>query len=166
MNKSKKAQIEMTENVLILFIFFILLVFAIVFYSQVQSTKIQQVKSQDVTDRAMEIAQKVTYLPEIRCTKDAAETILGCYDEYNIKSLQNLTKSKVRNQYYQNLFRFSSIYVKKIFPNEEEILIYNYTLDNYTSVTAAHLPMAVCDFLTEPGIQKCNFGDLSVYVYE
>lgn len=164
--KSKKSQIQMGENVIIIFIFFILLIFAIVFFTKIQGAKTKQAIDIDITGRGLQIAQKVSFLPEVQCTKDNAEIFSGCYDEYSIKALDAISGTKEHREYYYDVFGFSTVSVKKIFPVKEgdnpPLVLYNNTKGNYTSIIVSNIPISLCDFLNE---KKCSFGVLKVEVY-
>ena len=158
-----KAQIQMTENVIILFIFFILLIFAIVFFSKIQSGK-QEVKiSEDIQNRGLQIAQSISSLPELRCTKKAV-TVLGCYDKANALALQSLVEQN--NQYYFDQFKYSTVSINEIFPVENDpIVIYNNKKENSSNVIPTQLPMLLCDFTVSTEKGACSFAILNINVY-
>ena len=161
----KKSQIQMGENVIIIFIFFILLIFAVVFFMKIQGAKTKQKIDIDVTGRGLQIAQKVAFLPEVQCTKDNAEIFSGCYDEFSIRALDAISGSKEHKEYYYEVFGFSTVSVKKIFPaeeNQKNLVLYNNTKGNYTSIIVSNVPISLCNFLVD---KKCSFGVLKVEVY-
>ncbi len=165
MRKSKKSQIQMGENVIIIFIFFILLIFAVVFFMKIQGAKTRQAIDIDVTGRGLQIAQKVAFLPEVQCTKDNAEIFSGCYDEYSIMALNTTSGTKEHREYYYDVFGFSTVSVRKIFPedeNQKTLVLYNNTKGNYTSIIVSNVPISLCNFLSD---KKCGFGVLKVEVY-
>ena len=182
MKLKNKAQIQMTENVIILFIFFILLIFAIVFFTRIQSGK-QEIKiSEDIQNRGLQIAQTISTLPELRCTKKAV-TVLGCYDQANALALQSLVEQN--NGYYFDQFSYSTVSIVKIFPESEDeqitaydvngnpilvsgsspIVIYNNPKANFTSLIPTQLPMLLCDFTESTEKGDCSFAILNINVY-
>jgi hypothetical protein len=163
----KKAQIQMGENVIILFIFFILLIFAVVFFTKLQSAKVQQTKDIDVTGRGLEIAQKVALLPELQCTKDNAEIFPGCYDEFNLRAIDSLAQEGENTEYYIDLFGFSTISIRKIFPSQQDpLLVYNRTKDDYESIIVTNTPITLCNFLTTSSDKgDCSFAVVRIEVY-
>ena len=52
----KKAQVQISENIIILFIFFILLIFSIVFFARIQVAKERVSGDSDIELKALEIA--------------------------------------------------------------------------------------------------------------
>ena len=153
----------MTENVIILFIFFILLIFAIVFFTRIQTGK-QEIKiSEDIQNRGLQIAQSISTLPELRCTKKAV-TVLGCYDEANALALQSLVEQN--NDYYFDQFSYSTISINEIFPEvREPIVIYDNKKANFTSLIPTQLPMLLCDFTESTEKGACSFAILNINVY-
>src|SRR3989344_8041936 len=101
---SRRSQIQMGENVIIIFIFFILLIFAVVFFMKIQGAKTKQKIDIDVTGRGLQIAQKVAFLPEVQCTKDNAEIFSGCYDKYSIKALDAISGTNENKEFYYDIF--------------------------------------------------------------
>jgi len=165
MKKFKKSQIQMGENVIILFIFFILLVFAVVFYTRIQSTKTSQTVQEDISGRALAIAQQVTFLPGLQCTKDNAEVFTGCYDLYGAKALNVTSEDPSNSNVLYTTFGFSTVTIKSIYPEEgNKFVIYNRTKDKYTSITATNVPLSLCDFSKPEGVM-CSFAVLKVEVY-
>lgn len=164
----RKSQIQMGENIIILFIFFVLLVFAIVFFTRLQSAKTEQKIDVDVTGRGLQIAQRVSFLPEVQCTKDNAEVFSGCYDEYSVKALAKLAEKGENSQYYYSIFGNSNISIKKIFPGNNELsnVIYENPKKDYTSITTTNVPISLCSFKSASSRKgDCSFAVLKVEVY-
>jgi len=162
----KKAQIEMTENIIILFIFFILLIFAVVFFTRIQSTQSAQKIEEDIEGRALQIAQRVQFLPEIQCTKENVPTAANCYDEFSLGALTILAERGENLEYYFTLFGFSTITIKIIFPfTEDSFVIYDRPKEDFGFKTQSNVPVTICDFRTGSTKGICNFGVLTVDVY-
>jgi hypothetical protein len=162
----KNAQIQMGENVIILFIFFILLIFGVVFYTKIQSGKVQQDISEDIEGRGLQIAQQVLFLPELQCTRDGVE-IPDCYDLYAMKSFSELSPNPSFRDAYVDLFGFTTITVFSIFPNKDdgEIVLYDNAKTDFTSKLPYYSPIIICDFSKNTEQKVCNFGVLKVDVY-
>lgn len=162
---TRKAQVQMGENVIILFIFFILLVFGIVFFTRIQTAQSAQKISQDVQGRGIEIAQKIAFLPEIQCSKTSVEQY-ACYDEVSLEALRGMTANGKTSEYYYPLLGYSTISIQNIFPvKQDPILIYNNTKPDYTSSIATFLPVVICNYLESPQGDACRFGVLDINVY-
>ncbi|MFH1133841.1 MAG: hypothetical protein V1735_05075 [Nanoarchaeota archaeon] len=75
----KRSQIKMTENIAIIFVFSLLLMAGLVFYVRVKEgmMKDKQAAANDL--ESIEVAQRIAYLSEIRCTRDNVE-VPNCID--------------------------------------------------------------------------------------
>jgi len=164
--KMKKSQIQMGENVIILFIFFMLLIFAVVFYTKIQSTKTAQKIETDITGRGLQIAQRIQFLPELQCTKGNTEIFPGCYDEFNIIALDKLARDGLNREYYYGLFGFSRVFINRTFPIQDdnrELFLYNNPKEDWISITTTNVPLTLCNFIS--GEEDCSFAVLKVEVY-
>ncbi len=112
--KSKKGQIRMTETIAVIFIFFILLVFAIIFYGRYQKVAFQEKQELDFANKAIEITTKVLFLPELTCSKGEAEKEDYCFDMLKLRYLKGLSEANL--DYYFDLFSYSQIFVYEIYP--------------------------------------------------
>lgn len=160
----------MGENIIILFIFFLLLIFGVVFYSRIQSAKTEQKIAVDVEGRGLQIAQKISFLPELQCTKDNAEIAAGCYDLFSAEALKNLAANGQNTEYYSDIFGFSKVSIKEIFPEEKDAyVIYDNKKETYNSILTTNTPITLCDFVTDLEFReqgKCSFAVLKVEIYD
>ena len=161
----KKSQIQLGENIIILFIFFILLIFAVVFFTRLQSTKIGKKISEDIEGRSLEISQRIQFLPEFQCSKNNAEIRSGCYDEYSIYGLEALNPNE--KEYYFDIFGFSRVSVQKLFPTKKDPdIIYSREIANATNIIVTNTPIILCSFVDQGQAKgKCSFGVLKVEVF-
>jgi hypothetical protein len=162
----KKAQIQMSENVIILFLFFILLAFGVVFFTKVQGAKTEMQVQEDIQGRALQTAQKVTFLPEIQCSKDNVVTS-DCYDLFNLLAMSRLAERGESHTYYASLLGNAIMTVYAVFPINatEPFVIYNNSKENYTSINTAYIPIRVCNFASNTAEDDCTFSVLKSEVY-
>ncbi|MFC1728427.1 hypothetical protein ACFLZ7_03115 [Nanoarchaeota archaeon] len=158
----KKAQIHMGENVAILFIFFILLVVSIVFYARLTETKVGIEQEEAFAGKAIEISQRLSYLPETQCSKD---NIIeeNCYDLHKLIALSNINKKTENRAHYYNMFRQANITIQQIFPEPTKINVYNFVPEDYTEKSQVQIPISICDFTQRP--EKCSFSIMIVDVF-
>ena len=162
---TKKAQMQLGENVIILFIFFILLIFAVVFFTRLQKTTTQNKISEDIEGRGLEISRRIQFLPEFQCSKGNVEIREGCYDEYSILGLEQLEAEN--NAFYYDIFGNSRVSIQKIFPGKENPhVIYERAIGNASNIITTNTPITLCNFV-DPNYPKgkCSFGVLKVEVF-
>lgn len=164
---NRNAQIQMGENVIILFIFFILLIFGVVFFTKIQSTKVQQDISEDIEGRGLQIAQQVLFLPELQCTRDGVE-IPDCYDSKSIDAFSDLSSTSDFRDAYADLLGFTTITVSILFPKDDgagDIILYDNAKTDFISKIPYYSPIIICDFSKSAEQKVCSFGVLRVDVY-
>lgn len=122
--KNKKSQIRTFESVAVLIIFFILIGLGFIFYTGVQKTSIKQTYAERTEEEAVKIAMKVTYLPEILCSKRKIVED-DCFDVYKLQSLTRWiqTDDKIF-LYYQRDFKESVITIRQVFPPGDTCTLY------------------------------------------
>ncbi len=161
----KKAQIQMSENVIVLFLFFILLAFGIVFYSNVHSISTQQTANTAAEGRGLEVAQQVMALPELQCTSNGVE-ISGCYDEESAIALNAISQDSGYTDHYYSEFGYATISIQELYPTQGGLLvIYNDTKPAKV-ITPTFVPFVLCNFLDPSGNKQCNFAVLEIETYD
>lgn len=158
---NRKAQIKMAESIGILFVFFMLLVLVMVFYSRLQGSKILEQREEDFIKKSIEIALIVSYLPEVQCSRD---NVLedNCFDLYKIGALGKIMAEdeKVRLYYYDQ-FEFSEIKINRIYPGGENITLYDNPKEDWVGKSAIPIPITIYDPIT----RQHGFGVLEVATY-
>ena len=155
-----KSQIQMGESIAILFIFFILVVFGFVFYMNIMKSSAKVEIEENIQLKAIGIAQKASFLPELQCSEENVR-VEDCIDVLKLEFASGLLEEN--NIYYYDLFEFSNITVKRIFPPEIEKTwhLYNNTLTGYRNKLSTFIPVS----LFNPDSKKYDFGILTVEVY-
>lgn len=124
MPRNKAAQVRLTETIAVLFIFFILVLFGIIFFYKYQTIALKQQQEELLGARAIDTTLKVLFMPELSCTKGSAEPEDNCFDLIKLKHANNTFKEYL-TKYYFNIFSYSRIYVQEVYPNQEEIILYD-----------------------------------------
>lgn len=156
----RKSQLKMGENIAILFIFILLAVFGMVFFFKVQSAGMKIKQQENVELSAIQVAQKVSFLPEVRCSSENVP-VPDCYDALKMRYIQDVIKDD--ESYYYNIFKFSTIWVDEIFPETKTWLLYNHT-GNKSSRLVTQIPISIYDPLTS-SLGSYYFGVLHVGVW-
>tara|TARA_Y100000310_G_C20448788_1_gene699693 strand:+ start:76 stop:600 length:525 start_codon:yes stop_codon:yes gene_type:complete len=122
--KSKKAQSRMTETIGVMFIFFILILFGIIFYTKYSEVAFQEKQAEKLGKQAVEITSKTIFLPELICSRGEAEPELYCLDLLKVKQAQKTFKDNF-GDYYFDLFPFTKITISEIYPGNATYLLYD-----------------------------------------
>ena len=168
---NKQAQLQTMETIAVLFVFFILLALAMIFYITFQNTQIEKSVQEQKRLRSAELAQTVLNLPELQKSKTGT-TGLPSLDIYRIESLSNLLDPK--SQYsdlqtvlaYNNKFGSSKIIVQQIYPEEKNWTIYDRTIDEAQTVRPFFIPVSLYSPRrpSDP-VGTYGFGILEVWFY-
>ena len=170
----KKAQIRMSESIAIMIVFFVLLVFGIVFYSQIERRNIGVAISSSQDLKAVEVAQVFSFLPEVQCTKENI-VINNCFDLMKLESLghwvdpDNAGTNPVE-QYYYPMFLMSKLTVRQIYPDAGEMVIYDLEPPGgeWTKSAATQIPVSLYNATGDPVAGRppfYAFGYLEVEVF-
>jgi hypothetical protein len=118
-NINKKGQVNMLETIGVIFIFFVLVLFALIFYFKFQEVSFEQDQLELAGLRAIDTTLVTLFLPELQCTRGRAETIDNCVDLTKIDSVIE-TINNYKNDYYFHMFSFSKITVHEVYPSIED----------------------------------------------
>lgn len=153
----KKAQIQMGETIAVLFVFFILVLVGSIFYVRIIKGNIEGEKDEASQLRAIGIAQRVMFLPELQCSED---NIIrdNCIDIWKLGSAENLMRNN--EIYYYDLLEFSNVTVSQIYPAEEEWSVYSRKIEN-TNKFVTNVPIS----LYNPDTRRYGFGVLTIETY-
>ncbi|MFT4304317.1 MAG: hypothetical protein ACMXYG_07155 [Candidatus Woesearchaeota archaeon] len=109
----------MMETISVLLVFLILMTFVVIFYINVSSSSAQAGREDLFALKAVEISQLISYMPEFQCSsKNIVDE--NCFDILKLQAFidYNLTTigSRAMSTSYFDLFEFSRIEVKEIYP--------------------------------------------------
>jgi hypothetical protein len=154
----RKSQIQMGESIAVLFIFFILVIFGFVFYMNVMKGSVKVEKEENIQLKAIGIAQKASFLPELQCSEENVRKE-SCIDLYKLEAVAGLLEEN--NIYYYDVFEFSKIWVEGVFPEEGVWSLYNNPLTEYNNKLSTFIPVSLFDATTK----EYDFGILVVETY-
>ena len=162
---SKKAQMQMTETIAILFIFFILVGLGISFYAKYRAVAFENQKEELLQARAVRTTLKALFLPEILCSRGSAEPEENCVDLLKAKHFQDELKPFF-NHYYFEMFSYANITVQQIYPTEGKWVVYENPKDNYENSERTYFIVTIRDETSgERGIPAYGYGYMMVEVY-
>jgi hypothetical protein len=146
------------ETIIVLIIFFILLAGAMVFYAKIQTYTLAKKQEELQEQSAIVLANRIRHLAEISCTIDGS-VIFDCYDLVKLTALQKIIETSL---YYQiNVFKDSRVVVTSVYPEQEELLLYDFDSAESTAALPFRIPVTIYD----PGDSTYNFGYITIEVY-
>ena len=154
-----KSQIKMGETLAVLVIFFFLLMFGYSFYAGIQQRNYQQEVVQIESLRAVQLAQRVYFLPEIQCSSGYALVRESCFDTLKMEKLKETIEGDGR-VFYRTLFGSAMVNITEIYPGNQQIIIYDQNASKQNK-RSTQMPVALYD----PVQKTYGFGVLTIDYY-
>jgi len=148
----------MLETISVLAIFSILILLGLIFYSGVFKSSIEVEKEERTQLDAIKIAQRSSFLPELQCSQENI-IIDNCINILNLEALSEVINEN--EVYYFDKLSFSRIIVNKIYPDDEEWVLYNRPLEQYSDKIVTNAPILLFD----PVENKNYFGVMNIEVF-
>jgi heme/copper-type cytochrome/quinol oxidase subunit 2 len=158
----KKSQLKIGESIAVLFIFFVLVVMGVIFWSKYSQSSVAQRIEEDALSKSIKISQIVSYIPELQCSTQ--EVIkFNCFDTLKIEKMSDIMSNSDAKLYYFDTLSFSNITVVSIYPDSESFNVYDrpYFVNGTHSYRVTQVPIAVYN----PETGKYGFGYIDVRVY-
>ena len=159
MKELKRAQIQIGETVAVLAVFFILIVIAFLFYARIMKSNANTEADEASQLTSVAISQRVMFLPEIQCSKDAVEEITNCIDKLKLESAQNVMKAN--SLYYYDLLQFSEVNIFQIYPSGPTYTLYSRKTEKFRDKFVTNVPISLYD----SAARSYAFGVLSIETY-
>lgn len=164
--RQKRSQMESFESVIVLIIFFILIGLGLIFYAGFQKASLKQIYGERTEQEAIKIAMRVSYLPEILCSK---RKIIedDCFDVYKLDSLSSeIMGDETIFLYYQSDFKDSVISIRQIFPPGKSYVLYKNQPEDAVLKNFYIIPTYVPVSLKNSSMQKeYSMGLLNVTMF-
>lgn len=151
----------MFETIAVLLIFFVLVGFGLIFYGRIQAGSFQATQEENFELKAIQTAQLVSFLPELQCSSNNI-IIDDCFDILKVEALSEFIEQNpnIKNEYYYDLFGFSSITIEQVYPSELSWKVYERTLTGNKAKSSIKIPVS----LYNASSRSYNFGVLTVDV--
>ena len=163
MINQRKSQIQMGETIAIVFIFMVLMIFGALFYLRIMRSGSTIALEENMQLKAIEIAQKASFLPEIQCSEEGI-VVDDCIDLYKLDAASQVIANTENRLFYYDSFGYSKISVAKIFPEDSSNnpwIIYENIPDKYNDKKVTYIPVSILD----PYSKNSSFGYLGVEVF-
>ena len=112
----KKAQVNMAETVIVIFIFVVLLGLFLIYYTQFRSEGIEQEAKESKTASSTALLSVLSSVPEIKCSEKAKEE--QCIDTLKVLALNSIIAQNIN--YYRSVFGTRDISLEILYPISEQ----------------------------------------------
>ncbi len=171
----KQSQIQITETIVVLFVFFILMFVGLIFYLKIFKSNIESEKEELNQLNSIGVAQRVMFMPELQCSQSIVKEITNCIDIIKLDAIKsgNIIKT---NLAYFDIFGFSEITISQIYPiepgkesadptdlslTENHLQIYSRKAEDLKQSFSTNVPISLYD----PIEKKYSFGILNIVTY-
>ena len=148
----------MMETIAVLFIFFILIAFGFIFYANALKGGIEVTKREHSELKAVELANKVSSLPELQCSEDNIVEE-NCIDWLKLDKASSLIQEN--RFFYFDLLGYSNITIEEIFPGGSYYEVYSNVPEEYSGRLPTYIPI----LLKKPIAGGKGFGIMTVVLY-
>jgi len=159
----KKSQIQIGENIVIIFVFILLLVGALLFYAKVQNAEFGIKKEEDSDKEFVQIAQKVSFIPELRCSSENVP-VDNCFDALKLDKFSDNVNSSDGYLYYENDLKASTITLEQVFPDNGRSWVLYDNPQGKPSGIPAYIPVSIFN-ATDGSLGSYYLGVLIVRVW-
>ena len=149
---------------LILIIFFILVSLGIVAYVAFSQGEVDAERQEALIQRAQKVSTRVSFLPELLCSKGPAEAEGNCIDRSKLESSQKVFDDN--KEYYFNYFSYATIEVEEIYPkgNGTKLVLYNHKPGKVRNIEPTRFPVTLRETMDD-GSYQYSFGYLLITAY-
>jgi len=167
----RRAQLQMSETLFVIFIILIIFLFGFVAYSKFQEASIKEQQRILRNTKVVELAHRLSSWPELECSV-AGTTEFVCLEVTKLMLLGDfINKSKQENtyafNYYYDLLKNSKIIVTEVYPSHTQTLGKDYwVLYNNPGITKTTDLVSVPVSLYNPLTKTYAFGTMELLIYE
>ena len=158
--KSRRAQIQMGEIIIVMIVFFMLVGFGVIFFTQFAQGQAKKTTSEVTLANLAETAKIVSSLPEIHCSY-ALDEDLSCIDTYRAKVFTDALNSEEYRLHYSNAFVGYRLKLVCIYP-ESCANTQSYTLFDYTGNGQNEVPFIIPVYIYNPVTRLKSYGWLEL----
>jgi hypothetical protein len=128
----KRAQMQMTETIFVVFIILIIIMLGFVFYSKFQEISIKEKEKILRNIEVIKLAHRISSWPELECSVAGAERF-ACLDMVKLEVLGDFINRTMKTNsygfnYYYDLLKNSKITITEVYPSSTKTLGTDYWL--------------------------------------
>ncbi|MFH1054016.1 MAG: hypothetical protein V1740_06380 [Candidatus Woesearchaeota archaeon] len=122
--RTRKGQIRIGESMAVMIVFFFLLMFGYSFYINIQKQQFARDLKESSENIAVQVAQKIYFLPELQCSSGVRFVRESCYDQMKIEGFIKMMNgnSNLRELFYKEAIGISKIDFHQVYPRKKEII--------------------------------------------
>lgn len=154
----------MGESIFAIIIILFIIIFGLVFYSNVQEEDFNEQRSKFDDLDSIALAQFIGTLPELACA-ELEITENSCFDTTKLDAFETMLKSEaiLTEEYYATQLGTITIYVQEIYPGKRKWVLYNNSLNE----SIANVRQVITPLSLQHGITKDTaFGVLFITAYD
>ncbi len=158
----KKGQVHLTETIAVIFIFFVLVLFGLIFYYKYQQIDFKEKQEELLASRAMETTIRTLFLPELLCSRGAAESEDNCIDLAKVRPANQAFQDHIN--YYFEIFSYAEVTLQEVYPDpSQNWTIYSKLKGNWTKREPTYFVVTLRD--EAQGEINYRYGYLKVEVF-
>ena len=149
----------MFESLAIMIVFFFLLMFGFIFYTNFQKISYGKEAEKATILNSIKLSEQIFSLPEMQCIGDRR----GCIDLFKLEAAYEVIN--LNQPEYFVIFGNSNVTLRQVYPGpafgEGEWQIYDFPKNQYSGVIKTNFPIALYD----PAKDTFAYGVLTIGVY-
>ncbi|MBW2983151.1 hypothetical protein KY327_02510 [Candidatus Woesearchaeota archaeon] len=158
----KRGQLQIGESIIVIVLILIILVIALVFSARMGAEKYKVQLQGFRQGDAIETAQTVTNLFELKCDKEGLKTT--CVDKHKALAFANLLEdNETARAYYSQIFPESRIVIKQVYPPGQNMTIYE---ENASDDGQTSQPFLIPVSIHNASADTMAFGILQIQQYD
>ncbi len=162
--KMANAQIKMGESIAVMIVFFIILMFGLTFYFNVQKTLILREKAKLNSLKALQVAQKASYMPEFQCSVKGVK-YSDCFDINKVQAFYKKVNSSTDYLGYDYELGTSIVRLYEVYPGNATFTVYEYYVNQTKvgDVKSSRIPVLLYNYssqLFSLGIMQIDYMEV------
>jgi len=161
----------MAESIGILIVFFFILVFGFSFYSKISETQYSSKRQEDLSKKAIDLAQIIAFFPEVKCSLGTEEEVIVtdvCIDKYKLESVKKVIVANP--DYYYKIIMYANVTVWEIYPDKKNWILY-YKVPTvgesefYSRKTRIYIPVSLYNATAETKLSESDVNTKYAFGY-
>ena len=150
-------------------IFFILILFGLMFYFNINKGVLDEKQVEIAAERAVSLSLEALFLPELRCSKGDNIGVKGCIDMYKLE--RAMAEVEKNSDYYFDTFGYANITLVELYPGRRSecfgrgCVLYSRPMPNFKQRLRSQVPVALLNPINARQLPEYYFGVLTIETY-